>query len=308
MSAQFASQSFGGAIGVLLVGDSTGDAGFIRDMLEDAGNGRFELEHAKSLADALGRIDEKKFQAILFDRSMADSEGPEALARIRQYKPTVPVIVLTGGDGEDAQMLMLKEKSHGYVAKKHLSPHLLTYAICSAIQTHALQQELREARWRENQEKRLRLLERLSGSPQAAVTAHNLGVEAVKDALPGKFRDLSQRYGDLLEMALTHGRTARDISEGLRAISEELGALKAAPRDLLDVHSETLRIKSCGSSLEKAKEYADEGRLMLIEAMGYLVSYYRNYSNYAMSVINTISPEARRAPRPAALQPLHALM
>lgn len=308
MSAHFASQSLAGTVGILFVGDCNGDAGFVGDMLEEAGNGLFDMVHAKRLADALGYLDEKRFQVILFDRSLVDAEGAEVLARIRQYKPTVPVIVLTGGDGEDEQLQMLKEKSHGYVAKKHLSPHLLRYSICSAIQTHALQQELKEARWREHQEKRLRLLERLSGSPQTAVTAHNLGVEAVKDALPDRFRDLSQRYGDLLEMALAHGSTARNISEGLRAISEELGAMKAAPRDLLDIHSETLRIKSCGATLAKAKEYADEGRLMLIEVMGYLVSYYRNYSNYAMSVINTISPEARRAPRPAALQPHHARM
>lgn len=297
-------------IRLLLLDESLGDARFIMELLEEAEGERFELVHTECVADALSYLDKEGFQTILINLSPAGGNNAETLATMRQYQSSVPVLVIYDGKGDGRKAGMMKDVAQGYVAREHLSAALLVQAVCSAIEISRLKRELKETRWREQQEKRMRLLERLSGSPQPAVNAQYTGSEGVKDSLPDRFRDLSQRYGYLLEMALERpARNAtRDISEGLRAISEELGVLKAAPRDLLDVHSETLRIKSCGSTLEKAKECADEGRLMLIEAMGYLVSYYRNYSTYAMSIISTISPEARRAQRPAALQPQHARM
>ena len=51
---------------------------------------------------------------------------------------------------------------------------------------------------------------------------------------------------------------------------------EAGPRDVVEIHVTALRAKTRGALPMKAKVYASEGQLRLIELMGYLVSYYRN--------------------------------
>ena len=61
-------------------------------------------------------------------------------------------------------------------------------------------------------------------------------------------------------------------------MAEELGLLKAGPRDVVEIHSTALKEKRHKVTPQKAQAYAEEGRLMALQLMGHLVSYYRNYS------------------------------
>ena len=56
-----------------------------------------------------------------------------------------------------------------------------------------------------------------------------------------------------------------------------MGFLKAGPRDVIDIHTLTLRKKNEKATQAKAQAYVAEGRLMVLELMGYLTSYYRKY-------------------------------
>ena len=46
---------------------------------------------------------------------------------------------------------------------------------------------------------------------------------------------------------------------------------------MVDIHTTTLRQKNQDVTLAKAQAYVSEGRLMVLELMGYLVSFYRKY-------------------------------
>ncbi len=67
------------------------------------------------------------------------------------------------------------------------------------------------------------------------------------------------------------------LSDRLRSMAEQLGALKAGPRDVVEIHRSTLKEKSLGGATQKAQAYLDEARMMLVEVMGYVLSFYRNY-------------------------------
>ena len=131
----------------------------------------------------------------------------------------------------------------------------------------------------EQLERELRSLERLSLSPKAAATAETLGLKPFRQAVPDTFNQVVRHYGDLMELALEQQayKVEHDISGKLRTIAEELGSFKAGPRDVVEIHSSALRKKASETSYARAQAYAEEGRMMMLQLMGHLVSYYRTY-------------------------------
>ena len=62
-------------INVLLVEDSPTDALLLREALTDERSMDFRTAHAESLADALRRLQEQRFDLILLDLGLPDSQG-----------------------------------------------------------------------------------------------------------------------------------------------------------------------------------------------------------------------------------------
>ena len=61
-------------------------------------------------------------------------------------------------------------------------------------------------------------------------------------------------------------------------MGEQLGRLKAGPRDVVEIH--TIALKDKGNNNvphPKTQAFMEEGRLLVLELMGHLVSYYRNH-------------------------------
>ena len=56
-----------------------------------------------------------------------------------------------------------------------------------------------------------------------------------------------------------------------------MGALCSGPRDALDVHKTALVNASEGAPASKVKAYFEEGRYLILELMGRLLSFYRNF-------------------------------
>jgi len=132
----------------------------------------------------------------------------------------------------------------------------------------------------EQLERELHSLERFSTPPGTATTAETFGLMPFRQASADTFNQVVQRYGDLMDLALEQQayKVEHDISGKLRTIAEELGSFKAGPRDVVEIHSLALRKKTSQASHAKAQAYAEEGRMMVLQLMGHLASYYRTYS------------------------------
>ncbi len=102
-------------------------------------------------------------------------------------------------------------------------------------------------------------------------------LEPLRQRDPERFQDALKRYGELLEAALA-SRVHRlpAPSRSLRDLGEWLGASWAAPRDLIDIHLQAMRDRSQYHTPKKLQAYFEEGRLLLLELMGHLASYYRS--------------------------------
>jgi PAS domain S-box-containing protein len=105
----------------------------------------------------------------------------------------------------------------------------------------------------------------------------------------GVFDELVQRYGGTLELAVENLALKADnpVSDQLRTLAEDLGYLQAGARDVAELHSETLARKSKHVPAMKAKAMVEEGRFLVLELMGNLLSFYRkNYSRIPAAAHN----------------------
>jgi hypothetical protein len=99
-----------------------------------------------------------------------------------------------------------------------------------------------------------------------------------RHALPAQlFQELAAQYGDLLDRAVEQRayKGDRAVSADLREFSARLGRLQAGARDVIELHNRVLDNKLVTVSRTIAPSYLDEGRLLVLELMGYLLSYYR---------------------------------
>lgn len=122
-------------------------------------------------------------------------------------------------------------------------------------------------------------LEELLGFPKVSITAESFGVRHLQQASPELFRQLVEKYQNLLDLALEEKifKVEYNISDALRLIAEEVGRLRGGPRDIVNIHVTALKqkLKKEETNSAKAQAYTEEGRLLVLELMGYLVSYYR---------------------------------
>jgi hypothetical protein len=111
------------------------------------------------------------------------------------------------------------------------------------------------------------------------VATQLFGRAPLRSTLPDLFETLVKKYTEQLERSLQRRlyKIETNISEELRSLAEELGFVRAGPRDVVDIHSTVIKRQSEKLNALKLQASIEEGRLMVLEFMGYLVSYYRNH-------------------------------
>jgi PAS domain S-box-containing protein len=126
-------------------------------------------------------------------------------------------------------------------------------------------------------ERELESLEALAALPNTRIAARSFGLAPLRESHPNVFENLVGRYESLMDRALERRayKIEDDSSKEVTAMAERLGALRAGPRDVVDVHIVALKNKNRQANPVKAEAYAEEGRLIALELMGELASYYR---------------------------------
>jgi DNA-binding response OmpR family regulator len=256
---------------ILLVEDNPGDVRLIQEAMTETDMVEFELEHVDRLSEALARLEVETFDLILLDLMLPDSMGFETLTRIREADSTVPVIVLTVIADESLALEAVQQGAQDYLIKGEISSRMLVWGIRYAIERQSQLLAL---------ERELHALERLARPPQATITAQAFGVRRLSESLPATFNELVEQYGVQLDLAMEQRiyKINHNVSDNLLMLSKELGILKARPRDIVDIHTSALKKKIDGATPKLAQALTEEGRLQLLELMGYLTSFYLNHS------------------------------
>ncbi len=132
---------------ILLVEDDRGDVVLLREMLARAG-ARFELVNAARLDAACAKLRDERFDIVLLDLSLEDSQGIETFLVMRLHALEVPVVVLTGLDDERTAVRAVREGAQDYLVKGRIDGEVLVRAIRYAIERQRALTELKEANQR----------------------------------------------------------------------------------------------------------------------------------------------------------------
>lgn len=266
-------------IQILLVEDKPADVRLIQEYLSRPHRGEFAMQVATRLRVAHIRLQQGGFDLILLDLELPDSSGLETLERVQAYAPDVPIIVFTDKDDEAQSIQAVHAGAQDYLVKGTLTASLLSRSIRYAIERHHLRQELQRARIKEQHDREIAELQRLSTPASIAITAQYYGNLPLRESAPGSYQTFVERYGEILDLAIEQRayKVQHPITEHLRALAEDLGFLRAGPRDTIEIHTAALQRRLAGVTMQKAQVYAEEGRLLALELMGHLVTFYRNY-------------------------------
>jgi signal transduction histidine kinase len=127
-------------------------------------------------------------------------------------------------------------------------------------------------------------LERLGISDQPSrVTASLFGVLPLQARAPDAFTSLADKHRRLLELSLdrqVYRDAGASLASDLRGLAEQLGTMGAGAQDVAALHSHALQQALRGAPALKAQTLVTEGRLLALELMGRLLTFYRKRSGF----------------------------
>jgi response regulator RpfG family c-di-GMP phosphodiesterase len=245
--------------------------------LEDVLESRFETLAVTRSADALEVVVARDVAIVVADQRMPGMTGLELLSEVRRLKPTVVGVLITGhADLQDAMEAINAVRVVGFLAKPWDDEQLLAI-MERAANAHVALLHLSQASGRAERE--LRAFETMSSGAPVPVTAQRFGVLPLRDGLPVEFDRLSHVYAEILGLALEQRAFKVDhkISEALHDLAAQLGTLLVGPRDVVDLHVAALKQRMAQATPDEASALAEEGRLLVLELMGHVLTYYRGY-------------------------------
>jgi len=141
--------SLGRPIEILLVEDNPGDARLIKEMLNEARHGLFNLACVERLESGLEHLLKEK----------ADSQGLNSFIKIYNRRKNIPIMILTGTDDEELAIKAVRKGVQDYLVKSKVDGNLLVRAVLYAIERQRLQLQLQNFRQKEQHEREKKLKE-----------------------------------------------------------------------------------------------------------------------------------------------------
>ena len=135
---------------VLRVESNAADAALIKASLAGTGERSFRVERVPSLASALARLGSERFDVILLDLRLSDSQGIGAFEQVFAVAPQALIVVLSLASDEQTARQAVQRGASDYLVKGHVDGHWLPRALRYLIERQATHDELRgsEARFR----------------------------------------------------------------------------------------------------------------------------------------------------------------
>jgi phosphoserine phosphatase RsbU/P len=119
---------------ILLVEDDPDDVYIMQNLLGDRWHGPFELVNVELLSAAIERCQEERFDVVLLDLGLPDSNGLETFFSIYAHAGEVPIVVLSGYNDERAAVKAVQSGAQDYLVKGQLTDQLLVRSLRYAIE------------------------------------------------------------------------------------------------------------------------------------------------------------------------------
>ena len=129
-------------IKILLVEDNDVDAHLTQDILSEWSIEQFDITHVARLSEALTKLANERFDAVLLDLSLPDGYGLATLRQVQAANPTIPIIVLSGVSDQALALQAVQNGAQDYLAKGQGQPELLARSIRYAIERKRAEERL----------------------------------------------------------------------------------------------------------------------------------------------------------------------
>ena len=110
---------------------------------------QFSVESAGSLAEGLDALAWQRFDLVLLDLGLPDSDGLATLEKLHDACPYMPIVVLTGLEGEEIGVQAIRNGASDYLVKGELGKDELVRAIRYVLERKKLEHKLRRSRERQ---------------------------------------------------------------------------------------------------------------------------------------------------------------
>ena len=135
-------------IKVLIVEDNPGDIVLIKKMLDTIIDVTFEVTAVGRLDEGLKFLLKDKFDIILLDLCLPDSEGIDTFNIMKYNAPNVPIIVLTGLKDDIFAVSAVGRGAHDYLVKDEVNSKNLARSITNAMEDKDFGSELNKSNGR----------------------------------------------------------------------------------------------------------------------------------------------------------------
>lgn len=182
---------------VLLVEDDRSEALVFERLLAGNAAVSFAVTHAKAAREAASHLACKRFDVVLLDLFLPDSQGLDTVCSITAHAPDVPIVVLTSLADESLALRAVQEGAQDYLVKSNVVDcEGLGRSLCYAMERHRVKSRLT----------RLARYDALTGLPNRSVVLDRLEHALARAArrsvrlavlfvdLDG-FRDINERLG-----------------------------------------------------------------------------------------------------------------
>ncbi len=129
------SVSSASSIQVLLVDDSPVITNLVKIILKKADPEGYDLTCVDTLEKALIVLGESKFDVILLDLGLPDSEGLATFNAINKAKGGSAIVVQSGNGDSDPVILKIKHEADDFIDKQRISLNTVTDAIRRAAKS-----------------------------------------------------------------------------------------------------------------------------------------------------------------------------
>ena len=179
---------------LLLVEDNYEYAGILQLVLRKEGPDLFEIQHVSSLAQAYKTLANKRFDIILLDLTLPDSDGLETIIQAHAYAPNTPIVVMTALTNHNIVNQAIQEGAQDYLIKGVPDGATLVRSLRYAIQRNQTLAELQ----------RLSMIDELTGllNRRGFMNAGERHVEIARRAK----RNLMLFFADLDDLKLINDR------------------------------------------------------------------------------------------------------
>lgn len=268
----------GTKIRVLLIEDSPSDKLMIEELFSEYENTDFQIDSVETLSDAIKAIEGGEYHAILLDLGLPDSQGADTFSKIHQQAQNTPILVLSGLE-EGKEPEVVQSEAEGFISKKDSSSTILRSAVRYAVAGTRRREKKAEKENKDRQEKEFKTMNELSAQDPTPVTSRLYASGPLRENAPGEFKLAVCEYRELLDLALESQAFKSDSNykDRLLELAQKIGFLRGSPKDVVDIHATAVKKLIEFTPQLKAQAYLEEGRIMVLELMGHLTSYYRLY-------------------------------